>query len=87
MSKIDLKPCPFCGGKACIYGAEIKEFIDGSWADKSRKEYWIRPFCRINCILGNSFSRAFGAVDGIRYTSSEAAAKAWNRRVGKEAQE
>lgn len=81
MANMLLKPCPFCGGMAYLYGEEIRDYVNGSWAEKSRKEYWVSPNCWPSCDLGNTHARAFGVFDGIRYTSPKAAAEAWNKRA------
>lgn len=84
---INLKPCPFCGQKPKLYGAEIRDYIEteeeefSGWAKKSRKEYWIRPFCMIGCPLGSAWAGAYGVIDGQHYISAEFAAAAWNRRA------
>lgn len=80
----ELKPCPFCGHAAHMCGREEKEYFDNQWAVSYHKTYWVTCFHDINCILGSICSRAFGAVGGIKYTSEEAAAKAWNRRDSSE---
>jgi hypothetical protein len=64
-----------------MYGRERRDYVDGRWAESTGKEYWIKPRCSLNCILGNMHSTAYGVIGGIEYTSPEAAAKAWNRRV------
>lgn len=81
MAELQLKSCPFCGREAFICGEEVKDYVNGNWARASRKEYWVTSHHDLNCIFGMIQSRAFGIVGGIRYTSEEAAAKAWNRRA------
>ena len=78
---VNLKPCPFCGGEAYICGEEITDYCKGVWAPASRKEYWVQTHCWPTCLWGNTRSHAFGIIGGIRDTSEEAAAEAWNRRV------
>lgn len=48
-NQIELKPCPFCGGKAVLYGQEIRDCVNGERA-KLRKEYWVKTHCDITCI-------------------------------------
>lgn len=76
----ELKPCPFCGGVPIMYGRERRDYVDGTWAKATGKEYWVKPRCSIMCMLGNMHSRVYGVIGGIEYTSPEAAAAAWNRR-------
>lgn len=80
-NQIDLKPCPFCGGKAVLYGQEVRDYANGEWAKLSRKEYWVKTNCDINCIYAMTSGRAFRISDGIHYITPEAAAEAWNRRA------
>ena len=80
-NKIELKPCPFCGGNAYICGQEVRDYFNGDWAKQSRNAYWVRTRCKINCIYGNTSAKAFGIVGGIRYKTPEAAAEAWNTRT------
>lgn len=76
-----LKPCPFCGRMPHLYGRRRRDYVDGEWAENEAEEYWVKPFCSITCILGNAHARAYGAVDGIKYETPEAAMKAWNSRA------
>ena len=80
-NKIELKPCPFCGGKAVLYGQEIRDFVNGVWAKNSRKEYWVRAHCDITCIYAMTAGRSLQICDGIRFRTPEAAAEAWNCRA------
>lgn len=88
---IELKPCPFCGVVPELLGREridyvqpitneIKDSTNNGWSKESIKEYWVQPRCVPSCIYVKIHSRAFGDVGGIRYTSRDAAAKAWNKR-------
>ena len=79
---IELKPCPFCGGIPVMYGRERRDYVNGEWADATGKEFWVKPRCRMTCMLGNMHSHAYGVVGGIEYNTPEAAAAAWNRRAG-----
>ena len=81
MDKPELKPCPFCGGKAVLYGQEIRDCVNGERAKLLRKEYWVKTHCDITCIYAMTAGRAFGIYDGIHYRTPEAAAEAWNRRA------
>lgn len=76
-----IKPCPFCGGEPNVYGQEIRDYVNGEWAKETRKEYWIQPFCHMTCMFAMLRSTAYGVIGGVRYTSPEAAIKAWNKRV------
>lgn len=78
---MELKPCPFCGKMPKMFGAEIRDFVDGEWAQATRREFWVKPFCNIACTLGKAHSRAYGVIGGIMYKTPEAAAEAWNRRA------
>lgn len=80
-NQIELKPCPFCGGKAVLYGQEIRDCVNGERAKLLRKEYWVKTHCDITCIYAMTAGRAFGIYDGIHYRTPEAAAEAWNRRT------
>ena len=84
MAELQLKSCPFCGGEAYVCGEEVRDYVKGNWAKERRKEYWISAHHAMTCLFGNTQARAFGIVGGIRYTSEEAAAKAWNRRCNNE---
>lgn len=77
----ELKPCPFCGGEAYICGAEVTDYYMGTWAPKSRKEYWVQTHCSPTCLWGMVRSRAFGTIGGVRYGSEMNAARVWNRRA------
>ena len=81
MNEVKLKPCPFCGGEAVLYGQEIRDFANVEWAKESRNEYWVRTQCKILCIYGITAGRAFKLCDGIHFRTPEAAIKAWNRRT------
>lgn len=92
---IKLKPCPFCGGTPKLYGRERRDYVEderamlegyvdeNGWALKTAKEFWVQPFCRLGCLLGGTYSHAFGIVGGPKYITPEAAAKAWNKRFRK----
>lgn len=82
MDKPKLKPCPFCGGEAVLYGQEIRDYVNGEWAKLSRKEYWVKTHCDIICVYGMTAGKAFGIYNGIHYRTPEAAAEAWNRMAG-----
>lgn len=75
-----LKPCPFCGQKPKMFGRRRREYVDGEWAEKTGEEYWVKPFCKLGCLLGSMHSTAYGIIEGQHYISPEAAAKAWNTR-------
>ena len=76
--KIEIRPCKFCGFIPKLFGREIRDYVDGEWAEKTRKEYWIQPFCWVGCEYGNMHANKFGVIGGTRYISEEAAIKAWN---------
>ena len=80
MNKVKLKPCPLCGRIPNLYGQEVRDYVNGEWAEQSRKEYWVQTQCLLNCLIGNMRAKAFGIIGGIRYTSEKAAIEAWNTR-------
>ena len=77
---IKLKPCPFCGGKASIYGGEIRDYVNGEWAEETHPEFWVQTNCLPSCVFGNIRAHAYGVLGGICYSTPEAAAREWNRR-------
>lgn len=77
-----LKGCPFCGGMPSIYGAKMRDYVDGEWAEKEKEVFWIQTHCRIGCIVGSLQARAYGITGGNGFVSPEAAAAHWNRRAG-----
>ena len=79
-----LEPCPFCGGKANLYGGKILDYINGEWAEKTHSEFWVQTSCWSWCIFGNLRARAYGVLGGICYRTPEAAVRAWNRRADDE---
>lgn len=80
MSEVKLKPCPFCGRIPNLYGQEIRDYVNGEWAEQLRKEYWVQTQCLPTCLMGNMQVNAFGVIGGIRHISEKAAIKAWNTR-------
>lgn len=77
----ECKPCPFCGEVPDLYGWEVRDYVNGEWAEMTRKEYWVQTNCLPSCLMGNMQATAYGIVGGIRYVSEEAAIKAWNKRA------
>ena len=72
----ELKPCPFCGGKASSEGhiRYGRPLDDAWWADGSK----ITEAFYVNCMSCGAVSRS-GIVNGYQ-TKAEAIA-AWNRRT------
>ena len=83
MSKVKLKPCPFCGKIPNLYGQEVRDYVNGEWTEMSRKEYWVQTQCSITCLMGIARAKAYGVIGGTRYTSENAAIKAWNTRYSR----
>lgn len=81
---IDLKPCPFCGGEAHIYGEEYRACLDGKYAPGIGHRYWVQTHCAPWCLWANTRSMAYGVLGGVEYETPEAAAEAWNRRKEQE---
>lgn len=79
MGKIKLKPCPLCNQMPKVYGQEIRDYAEGEWAKKTRKEYWIQPSCHPSCIVGNTHANKYGVIGGLRFISEESAIKYWNK--------
>lgn len=78
----ELKSCPFCGSMPKVFGEKVNaQYADGEWIETEITTYFVQPFCLPWCPYGNVHARAFGVVGGTRYTTSEAAIKAWNRRA------
>ena len=65
MSDIELKTCPFCGGKAK--------------SEVYCQPMGIRAYVRIVC--SKCGARSTGIVESPRYCAEEKAAEIWNRRV------
>lgn len=80
MNEVKLKPCPFCGRIPNLYGQEVRDYVNGEWAELSRKEYWVQTQCRLGCLIGNMQAKAYGIIGGARYMNENAAIKAWNAR-------
>lgn len=70
MSKIELKPCPFCGGNATIVENEEPRLYR-----PSRNH----PYCVYcgNCELLFGFDEDYGGT----FDTKKEAAEAWNRRA------
>ena len=83
MIELKLKSCPFCGGKANLYGGEIRDYVNGEWAERTHSEFWVQTNCLSRCVFGNMRYRAYGELGGIRYQTPEAAVREWNRRAEK----
>ena len=77
--KIKLKPCPLCGFMPKVFGREVREYVDGVWAEKTRKEYWIQPFCFVSCPVENHHANKYGVVGGLTFKTEESAIKYWNK--------
>ena len=77
----DLKPCPFCGGKARI--TQLSVSTDVAYTFKSYKIQCPQCGCRINpneeIIVKISYSPRKGAV--VDETELNNAIEAWNRRA------
>ena len=65
----ELKPCPFCGGKATAKSSKYNLLGAYGTAETDRK--WSRVFCK-SCNIGQPKRH---------YISKEDAIQAWNRRV------
>ncbi len=72
MSKIKLKPCPFCGGEAIAFKCKV-----WSTEDNRDVEKW---FAR--CI--NLLSECDIVPETCEHDTEDEAAEAWNRRAGDE---
>jgi len=78
MNKVELKPCPFCGGEV-----EIHPFAN--------PEYYFAVDCksckvRISYISQNKFDRNRGAKENARINRQKTI-EAWNARVEEEMKE
>ena len=78
MDKLELKPCPFCGGGAAFAGGNyIIPVMNHESIVDVELEYWpVRVVCKSCLASTNEFC---AENDDKNY---EDAAKAWNRRAG-----
>ena len=91
----ELKPCPFCGGKAKL---SAKDHLFGGYngLGQSRREYLIRAICNkcksrgkpiptgwVNCIYALRYKPYTRTEDMVAIKiAEEKAIEAWNRRAG-----
>lgn len=68
----ELKPCPFCGGKA-----EYKTYMSQPTLFSSSKRH-------IYYICGDCEAQTKAFRESVHYSAEEKAAEAWNRRVGEQ---
>lgn len=67
MSGEELKPCPFCGGKADIWKKQYPNgYIDGVWKTRTT---WVADCSVCDCVCSEIFKTKKEAIE------------AWNRRV------
>lgn len=65
-----------------MYGERVKDYVDGTWANGEREEFWIKPMCvDLTCPVATAWAHGYGFADGIRFETPEAAAANWNKRA------
>ena len=79
MSRLKLKPCPFCGGGGIFIGA--REECDGLFI-RARVEC---PECGIDIVGDNRQTTTGWATDSDYDNSNKTAIEKWNRRITHEA--